>query len=334
MKADALREFILKSVLDKMQSDRYSRNYIKEMNRNIRQFYNWAVKRSMGDIEKLGKKELLAYRLFVTRLQSKNAGGGELSISTMNSMLTAVKHVYSMLYLQGIIPENPLHSVDYKIRSGKQTERRPLTEKEITFFLENIDTSTELGLRDRTIFELIYSSGLRVSEAAGLKIGDIDFEKREAIVRGKFDRDRMVPLSNVAADFLKKYLGERKSLVDEYVFLGLRSKGYMKNMRSKQISRIFRTYLRKFEMDSPNISTHSVRHSTATHLLDNGASVRHVQELLGHKNIETTVRYTHIQTDGLYKIFRKYHPREHELFEMVDDDYLTELDLLIEKSEK
>ena len=108
----------------------------------------------------------------------------------------------------------------------------------------------------------------------------------------------------------------------------------MKNMRSKQISRIFRTYLRKFEMDSPNISTHSVRHSTATHLLDNGASVRHVQELLGHKNIETTVRYTHIQTDGLYKIFRKYHPREHELFEMVDDDYLTELDLLIEKSEK
>lgn len=331
MKSEAVRQFILDEVNVMMSSNRYSKNYIDEINRDVRQFYSWAVKRSFGDITRIGKKELLSYKKYVEHLESKNPGGGALSVSTMNTMLTAVKHVYSMLYLHDLIKENPVHSLEYKIKNGKENKRRPLTKNEITFFLESIDTTTIFGLRNRTIFELIYSSALRVSEVCSLKIGDIDFDKREAIVRGKFDRDRIVPISHVAADFLKLYLADRNNKVEEYVFLGIQSKGYLRPMRSVHVSRIFREYLRKFDMNSPDISTHSVRHSTATHLLDNGASVRHVQELLGHKNIETTVRYTHVQTDGLYKIYRKHHPREHELFEMVDEEYLRQLDFFIEK---
>ena len=321
MKSEAVRQFILDEVNVMMSSNRYSKNYIDEINRDVRQFYSWAVKRSLGDITRIGKKELLSYKKYVEHLESKNPGGGALSVSTMNTMLTAVKHVYSMLYIHDLIKENPVHSLEYKIKNGKENKRRPLTKNEITFFLESIDTSTVFGLRNRTIFELIYSSALRVSEVCSLKIGDIDFDKRETIV----------PISHVAADFLKLYLADRINKVDEYVFLGIQSKGYLRPMRSVHVSRIFREYLRKFDMNSPDISTHSVRHSTATHLLDNGASVRHVQELLGHKNIETTVRYTHVQTDGLYKIYRKHHPREHELFEMVDEEYLRQLDLFIEK---
>lgn len=325
MKGEILRQIILDAVNDMMNSNRYTKNYIGEINRDIKQFYSWAVKRSLGDITRLGKKELLSYKKFVEHQESKNPGGGPLSASTMNTMLTAVKHVYSMLYLHGFIEENPLHTVEYKIKHGKENRRRPLTKSEITFFLESIDTSTAYGLRNRTIYELIYSSGLRVSEACSLKIGSIDFEKREAIVRGKFDRDRIVPLSHVAVDFLKLYFADRINKIDEYVFLGIQAKGYMKPMRSVHVSRIFREYLREFKMDSPEISTHSVRHSTAKHLLDNGASIRHVQELLGHKNIETTVRYTQVQTDGLYRIYRKHHPREHELFDMIDEEYLRRL---------
>ena len=329
MKSEAVRQFILDEVNAMMSSNRYSKNYIDEINRDVRQFYSWAVKRSLGDITRIGKKELLSYKKYVEHLESKNPGGGALSVSTMNTMLTAVKHVYSMLYIHDLIKENPVHSLEYKIKNGKENKRRPLTKNEITFFLESIDTTTIFGLRNRTIFELIYSSALRVSEVCSLKIGDIDFDKREAIVRGKFDRDRIVPISHVAADFLKLYLADRNNKVEEYVFLGIQSKGYLRPMRSVHVSRIFREYLRKFDMNSPDISTHSVRHSTATHLLDNGASVRHVQELLGHKNIETTVRYTHVQTDGLYKIYRKHHPREHELFEMIDEEYLRQLDFCI-----
>ena len=82
-------------------------------------------------------------------------------------------------------------------------------------------------------------------------------------------------------------------------------------------------------MKTKNVSAHCIRHSTATHLLDNGASVRHVQELLGHQNIETTVRYTHLQTDGIAKIYRKYHPREHDLFESVDEIYRNKVSCLL-----
>ena len=329
MESDELKRLMLESVNEMMFSNRFNKNYVNEINRGIKQFYSWTSSRGFDDITVLGKKELLSYRNFVMHLESANPGGGKLSMSTMNSKLSAVKHIYSMLYIQGFISENPFHALDYKIKNGKKILRRPLSQREISVFLESIDTSTPQGLRDRTIFELIYSSGLRVNEACSLKIGDINFDSREAIVRGKFDRDRIVPISHVAIEFLKLYLAERLNNVDGHVFLGLRAKGFQKPMRRNNVSRIFREYLRRFGMDSHDISTHSIRHSTSTHLLDNGASVRHVQELLGHKNIETTVRYTHVQTDGLYRIFRKHHPREHDIFEMVDEEYLSQVDRLI-----
>lgn len=330
MDQQELKAYVLKLINDEMDSSRYSKNYKAEINRHVRQFYKWTVKADLQDFTQLTKTELLSYAQWVTRQESKNALGGKLSISTMNNMLYAVKYIYSMLYHQGFIKENPVHGLDYKIKNGKKTNRVPLTQQQMYDFLEAIDISTEYGLRNRALFELIYSSGLRVSEAANLKIADIDFDRREAIVRGKFDRDRVVPLSHMAKDFLVLYLGERITNVEQFVFIGLRAKGTKKPLRSMRISRIFREYLRKFGMDNCRISAHSIRHSTATHLLDNGASIRHVQELLGHKNIETTVRYTHVQTESLAKIYRKYHPREHELFEAVDETYIKRLESLLE----
>ncbi|MBO7639701.1 MAG: tyrosine-type recombinase/integrase [Treponema sp.] len=330
MNEEELRDETVRAVNDRMTANRCSGKYIAEINRHVRQFFDWAEMKGMGDVAAFGKRELLAYRKYVERLKSRNNPDKELSASTMSTMLTAVKHVYRTLCINGHLTENPLHSLDYRVTKGSRNMRRPLTEGEVNFFLDSIDTKTQLGLRDRAIFELIYSSGLRVSEAAGIKIGDINFERREAIVRGKFDRDRMVPLTHAAVESLREYLGSRINQMDENVFLGQRAKGFNRPMRGVHISRIFREYLRKFNMDRPDISTHSLRHSTATHLLDNGASIRHVQELLGHKNIETTVRYTHVQTEGLFRVYRKYHPREHELFDMVDEKYNFQLDKLIE----
>ena len=110
------------------------------------------------------------------------------------------------------------------------------------------------------------------------------------------------------------------------MFLGTRGPTKTGHLRSTSISERFRDLLRRFDMDKKEISTHSVRHSTATHLLENGASVRHVQELLGHSNIESTVRYTHVMIDSLAKVYRKHHPREHELFEVVDQEYERRLE--------
>jgi site-specific recombinase XerD len=188
--------------------------------------------------------------------------------------------------------------------------------------------TTAVGLRDRALFELIYSSGLRVSEAAALKVSDIDFERRLMVVRGKFDRDRMVPVSEVARDFLQRFLHDKLERPDAWAFEGTRGATKGRHLRGSSISGRFRILLREFGMDRPEISTHSIRHSTATHLLENGASVRHVQELLGHRNIESTVRYTQVMTDALVMVYRRHHPREHELFEAVDEEYEKRLSTL------
>lgn len=143
------------------------------------------------------------------------------------------------------------------------------------------------------------------------------------VVRGKYDRERIVPFSDVARDILLKFAGERKDLVDEYVFPGKRPGTAI---RRTSMSRIFRKLVKACDMDKPELCTHSIRHSTATHLLDNGAGLRQVQELLGHKSIESTVIYTHIQAEGLAKVYRKYHPRENDLIEEVNEAYKQRLD--------
>ena len=245
-----------------------------------------------------------------------------------NERFQAVRLVYSCLYRSGAIGENPCHGLSLELPEPKVWKRRPLSRDEITRFLEAIDVSTAVGLRDRALFELIYSSGLRVAEAAALKVGDIDFERRLMIVRGKFDRDRMVPVSEVARDFLVRHLGDKLEHAESWVFEGTRGATKGRHLRSTTVSERFRGLLREFGMDKPEISTHSIRHSTATHLLENGASIRHVQELLGHKNIESTVRYTHVMTDGLAKVYRRHHPREHELYEEVVEDYERRLSAL------
>ena len=165
---------------------------------------------------------------------------------------------------------------------------------------------------------------------AGLKVSDVEFDRRLMVVRGKFDRDRMVPISEVAKAFLELHLGERIGNPEDWIFLGFRgprSRGIHApgHVLGTSISERFRYLLRKMNMDKKEISTHSLRHSTATHLLENGASVRHVQELLGHSNIQSTVRYTHVLTDNLAKVFRRHHPREHELFEVIDQTYMDRL---------
>lgn len=293
----------------------------------MRDFFRWSSRQGKGDVRKFDKKELSFFFSWLCKQPSKRTGEN-LSAHTINERFHSVCILYSCLYRSGVIAENPAHGLVLSIPEPNVWKRRPLTRDEITRFLESIDVKTAVGLRDRALFELIYSSGLRVSEAAALKVGDIDFERRLMVVRGKFDRDRMVPVSEVARDFLARYLGPKLERPDAWVFEGTRGPTKGGHLRGGSISERFRNLLREFGMDKSEISTHSIRHSTATHLLENGASVRHVQELLGHRCIESTVRYTHVMTDALAQVYRRHHPREHELFEAVDEDYERRLSSL------
>lgn len=333
MRAPEVKELGFSMVEEELSARRYGEHSKVAVRLALKGFFRWASRRGSGDVRSLTKKDLYSFRSWLCAQSSKRTGE-RLVASTVNERLGAVKILYSCLYRSRLIAQNPFHGLSLRLAQHDEFRRRPLTREEITRFLEAIDTTTRVGLRDRTLFELIYSSGLRVSEAAGLKVQDIDFERRLMVVRGKFDRDRMVPISEVARDFLVSFLGSKLDSPESWVFEGTRGPTRGGHLRSMSISERFRELLREFEMDRPEISTHSIRHSTATHLLENGASVRHVQELLGHRNIESTVRYTHVMTDALAKVYRRHHPREHELYEAVDEEYRSRLRALVRTAEE
>ena len=307
------------------RANRYSKRYIKRNLKNVRDFIEYQSEHGKPDVRKIRKKDIIMYYNYLKSRHNKKSEG-TLALVTVEGIISSISGFYSTLYRNMIIRENTFHTLQLRQPHSRDWKRKPFTKVEIEKFLESIETDTPKGLRDRTIFELMYSSGLRLCEISGLKIGDIDFNQREMIVRGKFGTDRMVPVSEVAIKFLQLYLGKRIEEQDRPVFPGeVQTQG----LRAEYIGCLFRSYLRKSGMQLECVSAHSIRHSTATHLLDNGASIRHVQELLGHRNIKTTVRYTHLQTEGVGRIYRKYHPREHELFDSVDEKYFNDVDFLV-----
>lgn len=200
---------------------------------------------------------------------------------------------------------------------------RPLQEKnlpqffyyhEVVDLLEAPDCGTLLGYRDRTIFELLYASGLRVSELTGLERGSCDLEERLVRVTGKGSKERIVPMGRVAAAFLKEYLARirpqlRAAAGEEApgtkkMFLNHRGGP----LTDRGVRYIFEKYIRRVSLKE-GLSPHSLRHSFATHLLERGADLRAVQELLGHANVSTTQIYTHVSKEHLRKIYQRAHPR-------------------------
>ena len=328
MTGDAVRELALELSRQEMKGNRLKKESQAAALNAQRDFLDWTEKKGYA-LERMGRGELREYHGELCAVCSKKTGE-RLSAHTINDRFHAVQVLFSLLYREEVIGENPAQNLRLELPEAGGITRRPLTREEITGFLEHLDTGTAQGLKDRTLFELIYSSGLRVAEAAGLKVKDIDFDRREMTVRGKGDRDRVVPFSKVAKEFLLLFLGVKADMPDAWVFCGSRGSRTGEHIRSGSISERFRVLLRRYDMDKKEISTHSIRHSTATHLLENGASVRHVQELLGHKNIETTVRYTHMQNEAVARMYRKYHPQEHEYFKAVDEDYIKRLFSVLE----
>ena len=319
----ALEVVGLRLLEQELKSSRFVKDYYHRMMKAARQFIQWL--HPHGSLNRLQRNDLVRYQTWLGTLPNTYTGKPR-AASTIKQEYEAVKKLCSVLYRSGALAENPAHGLEFQLPGEQRAfKRRPLSREEITVFLESIPAGDTRGLRNRAFFELIYSSGLRMSEAITLKVGNIDFEQRELVVRGKYDRERVVPLSDVARDFLRTYVGERKDAVEAYVFPGARGA----SMRRTSMSRIFRELLERCGIDKPELCTHSIRHSTATHMLDNGAGVRQVQELLGHKSLESTVLYTHVQTEGLARVYRKYHPREHELFETVDAEYEQRLDRIV-----
>lgn len=315
----------IKLFLNELEVNRYSKLYILNSKYVIKEYYDFLNSKNINDIKNTGKKEIMDFYLYLCKRENKK-NNGKLCVDTISGYISKIRIFYNSLYKNEIIEENPFNNFSIKISKDKQWSRLPLSTQQINNLLNNIKYDSEEGLRNKAIFELMYSSGLRLCEIANLRNSDINFENREIIVRGKFGTERMVPISEVAKYYIEIYLLKINTHIDGPMFYGNESN---KCISTVDIRNAFKKYLSDNNILNSGISAYSIRHSTATHLLEQGASIRHVQELLGHKSIKTTQRYTHIQNEGVGKIYRKYHPREHDLFDAIDEEYINKIQKII-----
>ena len=224
---------------------------------------------------------------------------------TISKSLSCLRSFFRFLNYEGYREDNPTEKIEFQ----KRESRLPnvLSAVDIDHFLNSITTDTLLGLRDRALFELIYSCGLRISEAVTLTMGNLFFEDALIRVHGKRDKERLVPFGSQAEVWLRKYLNEvRPSLMkhgikDDHVFLSIRGKGISR----KGVWKRFKEIRDEAGIDA---KIHTLRHSFATHLVQGGADLRIVQELLGHSDISTTQIYTHVQNSALQKNHNDFHP--------------------------
>jgi len=229
-----------------------------------------------------------------------------ISSRTLSRYLSAMRSFYSFLIKEGIIDTDPLA----KVESPRIARYLPeyLTVEEIELLLNTIDDKTASGIRDKTIIELMYSSGLRISEVVNLDITRVDLDEKFLIVTGKGRKERVVPFGERAKILLERYINEArpqliKNRITSAVFLNYRGE----RLSRKGIWKMIKRYAAQTGIKK-NIKPHTLRHSFATHLIQNGADLRMVQELLGHADISTTQIYTHLDKGTLIDIHRKNHP--------------------------
>ena len=215
--------------------------------------------------------------------------------------LSTLRSFFKFLVREGFLKNNPLLSV----ASPKIEKHLPsfLTEEETVRLIEASCPKNESGLRDRAILETFYSSGLRISELVGLNLDDVDFIGGIIKVRGKGKKERIVPVGDKALQSLREYLNKRKKQTQS-LFLNKRGT----RITDRGVRGIVAKYIRISGMKQ-RISPHTLRHSFATHLLNRGADLRTVQELLGHASLSTTQIYTHLTTERLKSVYDKAHPR-------------------------
>lgn len=309
-------ETLISDFIESLDSEKaYSANTCRAYRADLRAFAEFAEKnqparRARGGTGakypqfRIENVDALTIRLYLGYLYKKNTK------TTIGRKLSAIRSFFRYLVRSGIVQDSPAD----QILSPKQEKHIPayLTVDDMFRLLDSIPHDSLLGLRNRAIFETLYSSGIRVSELAGLNEFDVDYTGRVIRVMGKGGRQRIVPIGEKALQAVKAYragLGE-KTRPDQSVSGGplfLNKNGTRLSTRS--IARIMDKLARQCALAVP-VSPHAMRHSFATHMLDAGADLRVVQELLGHKSLSTTQKYTHVSIDRLMEAYDRAHPRK------------------------
>jgi len=249
----------------------------------------------------LRRVDHLAVRSYLAHLSRR-----KLSRSSIARHLSTLRSFFKYLVREGVVDANPARSV----ATPKREKHLPavLQTSDVALLLEQPDTSTTLGVRDAAWLELLYASGLRISELTGIDLDDVEMHARLVKVRGKGSKERIVPFGTKAQTALRAYLAVRGELIrdveEQAMFVNYRGE----RISTRSVRRLFDGYVRDASLRA-GVSPHTLRHSFATHLLNAGADLRGIQELLGHASLSTTQKYTHLNDWQLIAVYKKAHPR-------------------------
>lgn len=277
-----------------------SANTRQAYERDLRLFCKTLGLKNSDALVNVSREQITGY---MTQLKEKG-----LAAATIARKLAAIKAFYRFMTAEGYMDSNPAEVVEAGTKGIKLP--RVLSEDEVVRLLNQPDITTAEGFRDRTMLEVLYATGMRVSELINLTLERVDLNMKYIIAFGKGSKERIVPLGSVAAEFLQQYLEKVRPKLTHagrntnIVFLAFGGH----ELTRQRFWQIIRTYGRKANINKA-LTPHILRHSFATHLLDNGADLRSVQELLGHSDISTTQIYTHLTNKRLRDIYAKAHPR-------------------------
>jgi integrase/recombinase XerD len=276
-----------------------AQNTLESYGRDLRQYQTYLQNGHMDFIKDSNRSTILAY---LNNLQIKGR-----AVSTISRNLAAIKSFYQYLVRERYLEKDPAAHLE----SPKLEKKLPkiLTISEVEELLKQPNTFLPTGLRDKAMLELLYATGIRVSELISLNISDINLDMGYIKCYGKGAKERIVPLGSIAAKCVQDYIGKgRPKLVRTYEEAALFVNHHGNRLTRQGFWKIIKKYAQEASINK-EITPHTLRHSFATHLLENGADLRSVQEMLGHADISTTQIYTHVTKNRLKEVYDKAHPR-------------------------
>ena len=285
-------------------------HYSQETNRRhdscLRRFIAWCDQRGLNDPRNITKPILERYKKHL--FYSRKSNGDALSVSAQSNALGVIKAFFKWLSQQNYLLYNPASELVLP-KKPKRLPRVILSVDDVRDMLASVNVTNLQGLRDRAVIEVLYSCGLRRQECANLQVYDVNLKQQTVFVReGKGQRDRILPLGDSARDWIAKYLEDaRPELVGHYEEYHLFITDYYEPMTGEGVGRIVKRAMRKAGLECLG-SAHLLRHAMATHMLENGADIRFIQEMLGHSDLSSTEIYTRVSIEKLREVHRATHP--------------------------
>jgi integrase/recombinase XerD len=276
-----------------------SNNTLESYQRDLRKFFIFLQEKNINELEHVSRNIIISFLA-----EQKDKG---LAPTTLTRRLASIRSFYQFLQKEQLTTENP--SLELETLKTEKKLPQVLSFSDIELLLEQPDTSNSTGLRDKAMLELLYATGMRVSELVSLALSDVNMKMGFIKCSGKGNKERMIPLGSVALRSIQEYLkNSRLKMLKQKD-----EKALFVNQQGSRLTRqgfwkILKKYAQKAGINV-DITPHTLRHSFATHLLENGADLRSVQELLGHADIATTQIYTHVARNKIKEIYNQTHPR-------------------------